>query len=88
MLAKVAVLMKYTDGLTKLFAEIKEKDKIDDLSMEYKKFAEWLRIESVEYGPCPNIADRYSGSRQRYIIYSWQRITHPSCLHKRSEYIP
>ena len=33
------------DGLSKLFAEIREKDKIDDLSVEYKKFAEWLRIE-------------------------------------------
>ena len=33
------------DGLTKLFAEIKSKDKIEDLSMEYQKFAEWLRIE-------------------------------------------
>ena len=37
------------DGLTKLFKEIKEKDKIDDLSVEYKKFAEWLRIESVPF---------------------------------------
>ncbi|MCJ1312846.1 hypothetical protein MMC25_006522 [Agyrium rufum] len=34
-----------SNGLTKLFAEIKTKDKIDDLSLEYKKFAEWLRIE-------------------------------------------
>ena len=33
------------DGLTKLFAEIKSKDKIEDLSVEYQKFAEWLRIE-------------------------------------------
>ena len=33
--------------MSKLFAEIKTKDKIDDLSLEYKKFAEWLRIESV-----------------------------------------
>jgi len=31
--------------LTKLFKEIREKEKIDHLSMEYKKFAEWLRIE-------------------------------------------
>lgn len=37
------------DGLTKLFAEIKEKQTIADLSFEYQKFAEWLRIE---YG-CP-----------------------------------
>ncbi|MCJ1468298.1 hypothetical protein MMC07_006926 [Pseudocyphellaria aurata] len=33
------------NGLTKLFKEIKEKNTIDDLSIEYKKFAEWLRIE-------------------------------------------
>ena len=33
------------DGLTKLFAEIKEKPKIADLTVEYQKFAEWLRIE-------------------------------------------
>ena len=35
------------DGLTNLFKEIKEKEKIDDLTIEYKKFAEWLRIEYV-----------------------------------------
>ena len=33
------------NGLTKLFQEIRNKDKIEDLSMDYKKFAEWLRIE-------------------------------------------
>ena len=33
------------DGLSKLFAEIKVKDTIADLTVEYKKFAEWLRIE-------------------------------------------
>ena len=33
------------NGLTKLFAEIKEKQKIQDLSLQYQKFAEWLRIE-------------------------------------------
>ncbi|KAK5127110.1 hypothetical protein LTR85_008470 [Meristemomyces frigidus] len=33
------------DGLRDLFAEIKRKDKIADLEPEYKKFAEWLRIE-------------------------------------------
>ena len=38
-------LMSRADGLTRLFKEIKEKDTIDDLSIEYKKFAEWLRIE-------------------------------------------
>lgn len=34
-----------TDGLSKLFQEIKDKEKIADLSLEYQKFAEWLRIE-------------------------------------------
>ncbi|MCJ1315467.1 hypothetical protein MMC15_000786 [Xylographa vitiligo] len=34
-----------SNGLTKLFAEIKAKDKIEDLTLEYQKFAEWLRIE-------------------------------------------
>lgn len=33
------------DGLSKLFKEIKDKEKIKDLSIEYQKFAEWLRIE-------------------------------------------
>ena len=34
-----------SNGLTKLFSEVKSKDKIQDLSPEYQKFAEWLRIE-------------------------------------------
>jgi hypothetical protein len=33
------------NGLRNLFSEIKKKDKIADLDPEYKKFAEWLRIE-------------------------------------------
>lgn len=33
------------NGLTKLFHEIKEKETIQDLSIQYQKFAEWLRIE-------------------------------------------
>ncbi|KAK4105767.1 hypothetical protein N658DRAFT_416992 [Parathielavia hyrcaniae] len=33
------------NGLTMLFQEIREKDKIQDLSLQYQKFAEWLRIE-------------------------------------------
>ncbi|KKA25531.1 PX domain protein [Rasamsonia emersonii CBS 393.64] len=33
------------NGLTKLFSEIREKPTIQDLSPEYQKFAEWLRIE-------------------------------------------
>lgn len=40
-----ALLIHSSDGLTKLFKEIKEKETIDELSIEYKKFAEWLRIE-------------------------------------------
>ena len=39
--------MHTADGLTKLFKEIKDKDTIADLSLEYQKFAEWLRIEYV-----------------------------------------
>ena len=34
-----------TNGIAKLFHEIKEKETIDDLSIQYRKFAEWLRIE-------------------------------------------
>lgn len=33
------------NGLTMLFKEIREKDTIQDLSLQYQKFAEWLRIE-------------------------------------------
>jgi hypothetical protein len=33
------------NGLTKLFREIKDKETIQDLSVQYQKFAEWLRIE-------------------------------------------
>ncbi|MBE3047539.1 DUF3818 domain-containing protein, partial [Candidatus Bathyarchaeota archaeon] len=33
------------NGLTKLFEEIREKKTISDLSIQYRKFAEWLRIE-------------------------------------------
>lgn len=33
------------NGLRDLFAEIKRKEKIEDLDPEYRKFAEWLRIE-------------------------------------------
>ena len=37
--------LRFLDGLSKLFQEIKEKEKIEDLTIEYQKFAEWLRIE-------------------------------------------
>ncbi|KAI9822057.1 MAG: hypothetical protein M1826_000565 [Phylliscum demangeonii] len=33
------------NGLTKLFQEIREKETLGDLSVQYQKFAEWLRIE-------------------------------------------
>nr|POF12700.1 px domain-containing protein [Quercus suber] len=33
------------NGIRDLFSEIKKKDKLADLEPEYKKFAEWLRIE-------------------------------------------
>nr|POF26387.1 px domain-containing protein [Quercus suber] len=33
------------NGIRDLFGEIKKKDRIADLDPEYKKFAEWLRIE-------------------------------------------
>ncbi|EFQ26331.1 PX domain-containing protein [Colletotrichum graminicola] len=33
------------NGLTSLFKEIKDKETIQDLSIQYRKFAEWLRIE-------------------------------------------
>jgi methionine synthase II (cobalamin-independent) len=35
----------YVDGLTRLFAEIRRKNKLADLDIQYRKFAEWLRIE-------------------------------------------
>ncbi|OBT84866.1 hypothetical protein VE02_05904 [Pseudogymnoascus sp. 03VT05] len=34
-----------TNGLTKLFKEIKVKESIQDMSLQYQKFCEWLRIE-------------------------------------------
>ncbi|KAJ5820255.1 hypothetical protein N7474_005846 [Penicillium riverlandense] len=34
-----------SNGLTRLFSEIKEKSSIQELSPQYQKFAEWLRIE-------------------------------------------
>jgi hypothetical protein len=34
-----------SDGLTKLFQEIRDKEHLTDLSVQYQKFAEWLRIE-------------------------------------------
>lgn len=37
--------------MTKLFAEIRKADKLEDLADNYKKFAEWLRIEWVNSSP-------------------------------------
>ena len=37
----------FADGLTKLFSEIREKNSIAELSPQFQKFAEWLRIEYV-----------------------------------------
>lgn len=34
-----------SNGLTRLFGEIRKKDKLADLDIRYRKFAEWLRIE-------------------------------------------
>jgi hypothetical protein len=42
-----------SNGLTKLFSEIREKSTIADLSPQYQKFAEWLRIECVDYLDLP-----------------------------------
>lgn len=41
------ILTMTADGLTKLFKEIRVKDRISDLAPEYQKFAEWLRIEYI-----------------------------------------
>jgi hypothetical protein len=38
-------LIASLDGLTKLFTEVRRKDKLADLDIQYRKFAEWLRIE-------------------------------------------
>ena len=34
-----------SNGLTRLFQQIRNKEKLEDLDTEYQKFAEWLRIE-------------------------------------------
>ena len=41
------IKLTFSDGLTKLFDEIKQKKTLEDLAPEYKKFAEWVRIECV-----------------------------------------
>ena len=77
------------DGLTKLFKEIKEKDKIADLSVEYQKFAEWLRIEYVLKPICPaHDAHVQAGSPQPSTTYSLPRITLQNYWLKRSASTP
>lgn len=41
----IVTLTNVADGLSKLFQEIRQKTTIQELSPEYQKFAEWLRIE-------------------------------------------
>jgi hypothetical protein len=41
----VRLMIHNPDGLTRLFQEIKQKKTLAELSPEYKKFAEWIRIE-------------------------------------------
>lgn len=33
-----------TDGLSRVFKEIREKDKVEDLPIQYRKVMEWARI--------------------------------------------
>jgi len=79
-------LTNITDGLTKLFKEIKEKEKIADLSMEYQKFAEWLRIESVLLLQGFRQCSHETELPQPYIISSLPRTTHRSSSLKQSAY--
>lgn len=76
------------DGLTKLFAEIKEKPKIADLTVEYQKFAEWLRIESVCKTNLRIEANDTTGWPQRFIIFFWQKKTLQNFWLKLSGFTP
>ena len=78
---------RLVDGLTRLFQEIRVKDRIADLTTEYQKFAEWLRIEFVFAPIVQSLPNNNVGSLQQSTISSSQRITHPSCLRKLNEYI-
>lgn len=57
-----------TDGLTKLFSEIREKKCVEELSPQFQKFAEWLRIEYVQFtqhhvlgtNPCLGLLRRFT----------------------------
>ena len=82
------MLTRKTDGLTNLFKEIKEKEKIDDLTIEYKKFAEWLRIEYVfQIALCSNAYDSVESLRP-FTIFSLLKTTPQNYLHKLKGYIP
>ena len=76
------------DGLTKLFAEIKEKPKIVNLTVEYQKFAEWLRIESVCESELIIDANHNTGSLQQSTIFSWQKRILRKYSPRRSEFTP
>lgn len=58
------------DGLSKLFKEIKDKETIADLSIEYQKFAEWLRIELVLLVRTASCANTGSESLPPFITFS------------------
>lgn len=82
------VLIHYSDGLTKLFKEIKEKETIDELSVEYKKFAEWLRIESVSKIPFSVSCLLLVELLQLSIIFSSLKTILQIYLRKQSVYTP
>ena len=69
-----------SNGLTKLFQEIREKEKLTDLSVQYRKFAEWLRIE---YDSASGVEDgllMMPGSPRPSTISSWPRTIPQRCL--------
>ena len=76
------------DGLTNLFKEIKEKETIDDLTIEYKKFAEWLRIECVLQVILRSNAYNPIESPQPSTIFSLLKIIPQNFLPKLNAYIP
>lgn len=82
------LLIHYSDGLTKLFKEIKEKETIDELSIEYKKFAEWLRIESVPKTPFSVSCLLLVELLQLSIIFSSLKTILRIYLRKQSVYTP
>lgn len=82
------VLIHYSDGLTKLFKEIKEKGTIDELSIEYKKFAEWLRIESVPETPFSTSHLLLVELLLLFIIFSSLKTILRIYLRKQSVYTP